>query len=161
MCKEAVAHKIDLLKQLGSVLQGTVKPCEFYSSSLLPCGSRDGTLTYARRSRSSVITQCSVQELYDQEKEFKAAVELAKTFERRRCNHRQPIPGDECVSSVVGERTLLVCLHLHLIGLTNTICRRDEQAPLRRRDPVSRASPKAPCHPCRPHCPHEPLRDDS
>ena len=57
-----------------------------------------------------MITQCSVQELYDQEKEFKAAVELAKTFERRRCNHRQPLPGDECFSSVVGERTLLTCL---------------------------------------------------
>ncbi|TBU35164.1 PIN domain-like protein [Dichomitus squalens] len=76
MSKEAVTHKIDLVKQLGAVLQGTVKP---------------------------LITQCSVQELYDQEKEFKPAVELAKTFERRRCNHRQPIPGDECLSSVVGE----------------------------------------------------------
>lgn len=28
MCKEAMTHKIELVKQLGSVLQGTVKPCE-------------------------------------------------------------------------------------------------------------------------------------
>ena len=28
MCKEAVAHKIELVKQLGVVLQGTVKPSE-------------------------------------------------------------------------------------------------------------------------------------
>ena len=26
MCKEAVEHKLDLVKQLGIVLQGTVKP---------------------------------------------------------------------------------------------------------------------------------------
>ncbi|PIL32042.1 hypothetical protein GSI_06746 [Ganoderma sinense ZZ0214-1] len=76
MCKEATVHKIELVKQLGSVLQGTVKP---------------------------LITQCSIQELYDQEKDHKFAVELAKTFERRRCNHRQPIPGDECLTSVVGD----------------------------------------------------------
>ncbi|KAM5535389.1 hypothetical protein V8D89_010911, partial [Ganoderma adspersum] len=75
MCKEAMTHKIELVKQLDSVLQGTVKP---------------------------LITQCSIQELYDQEKDHKPAVELAKTFERRRCNHRQPIPGDECLTSVVG-----------------------------------------------------------
>ncbi len=102
MCKDAMTHKIELVKQLGSVLQGTVKPCE----SCLPSihtPARDRTLTSARRSRSSVITQCSIQELYDQEKDHKPAVELAKTFERRRCNHRQPIPGDECLSSVVGE----------------------------------------------------------
>lgn len=28
MCKEAVYHKIELVKQLGAILQGTVKPCE-------------------------------------------------------------------------------------------------------------------------------------
>lgn len=30
------------------------------------------------------------------------AVDLAKTFERRKCNHREAIPGDECISNVVG-----------------------------------------------------------
>ncbi|KAI1797803.1 PIN domain-like protein [Ganoderma leucocontextum] len=89
MCKEATTHKIELVKQLGSVLQGTVKP---------------------------LITQCSVQELYDQEKDHKPAVELAKTFERRRCNHRQPIPGDECLASVVGER------HSDLVYYQNADC---------------------------------------
>ena len=28
MCKDAIAHKLDLVKQLGVVLQGTVKPSE-------------------------------------------------------------------------------------------------------------------------------------
>ena len=39
MCKEAVTHKIDLLKQLGSVLQGTVKPCEYIPLPFSPAGS--------------------------------------------------------------------------------------------------------------------------
>ncbi|KAI8995554.1 Fcf1-domain-containing protein, partial [Trametes punicea] len=76
MCKEAVAHKIELVKQLGVVLQGTVKP---------------------------MITQCCIHELYLQGKAQQPAVDLAKTFERRKCNHREVIPGDDCVSSVVGE----------------------------------------------------------
>ncbi|RPD63019.1 PIN domain-like protein [Lentinus tigrinus ALCF2SS1-6] len=76
MCKEAIAHKIELVKQLGVVLQGTVKP---------------------------MITQCCIHELYLQGKEQQPAVDLAKTFERRKCNHREAIRGDECLSSVVGE----------------------------------------------------------
>ncbi|KAH9944452.1 PIN domain-like protein [Epithele typhae] len=74
MAKEASAHKIELVKQLGVVLQGTVKP---------------------------MITQCCIQELYLEEKDHPDAVALAKTFERRKCNHRTPIPGDECLRSVV------------------------------------------------------------
>ncbi|KAI0669979.1 Fcf1-domain-containing protein [Trametes maxima] len=76
MCKEAVAHKIELAKQLGAVLQGTVKP---------------------------MITQCCIHELYLQGEEQRPTVDLAKMFERRRCNHREPIPGDDCVAGVVGE----------------------------------------------------------
>ena len=35
MCKDAIAHKIDFLKQLAVVLQGTVKPS--MSFPLIPC----------------------------------------------------------------------------------------------------------------------------
>ncbi|KAI0757076.1 Fcf1-domain-containing protein [Daedaleopsis nitida] len=76
MCKDAVAHKIELAKQLAVVLQGTVKP---------------------------MITQCCIHELYLQHKTEQPAIDLAKTFERRKCNHREAIPGDECLTSVVGE----------------------------------------------------------
>lgn len=76
MCKSAVAHKIDLIKQLPLVLQGEVKP---------------------------MITQCSIHELYMQGKDQQPAVDLAKLFERRKCNHREAIPGDDCLQSVVGE----------------------------------------------------------
>ncbi|KAL0580296.1 hypothetical protein V5O48_001713 [Marasmius crinis-equi] len=75
MCKEAIDHKLDLVKNLGTVLQGEVKP---------------------------MITQCCIHELYLQ-RDQQPAVDLAKTFERRKCNHREAIPGDECLTSVVGE----------------------------------------------------------
>lgn len=55
-----------------------------------------------RRSRFSVITQCCIHELYLQGKSEQPAVDLAKTFERRKCNHREAIPGDECLTSVIG-----------------------------------------------------------
>lgn len=76
MCKEAIDHKLELVKQLGVVLQGSVKP---------------------------MITQCCIHELYLQGKAVQPAVDLAKTFERRKCNHKEAILGDDCIASVVGE----------------------------------------------------------
>jgi len=76
MCKTAVSHKIDLVKQLGVVLQGDIKP---------------------------MITQCCIHELYLQGPSLQPVVDLAKAFERRKCNHREAIPGDDCLSDVVGE----------------------------------------------------------
>lgn len=76
MCKLAADKNIELVKQIGAVLHGEIKP---------------------------MITQCCIHELYLQGKSRQNAVDLAKTFERRRCNHREPIPGDDCLKSVVGD----------------------------------------------------------
>ncbi|KAL5535473.1 hypothetical protein ACEPAF_3567 [Sanghuangporus sanghuang] len=76
MCLEAVSLKIDLAKQLTVVLQGTVKP---------------------------MITQCCVHRLYLAGRTAQPAVDLAKTFERRRCNHREAIPEVDCLKEVVGQ----------------------------------------------------------
>ncbi|KIM85441.1 hypothetical protein PILCRDRAFT_817463 [Piloderma croceum F 1598] len=76
MCKTATEHKLEFIKQLGIVLQGTVKP---------------------------MITQCCIHELYLQGKLQQPAVDLAKIFERRKCNHREAISGDECLASVIGD----------------------------------------------------------
>ncbi|ODQ77847.1 hypothetical protein BABINDRAFT_163227 [Babjeviella inositovora NRRL Y-12698] len=48
-----------------------------------------------------MITQCCMQALYDSKNQ--EAIEYAKTFERRRCNHppTDPIPPSECIKSVV------------------------------------------------------------
>ncbi|CAO1613408.1 unnamed protein product [Sympodiomycopsis kandeliae] len=52
-----------------------------------------------------MITQCCMVELYGQEKEGKIekdAVTIAKSWERRRCNHREAISGIDCLKSVIG-----------------------------------------------------------
>lgn len=33
-------------------------------------------------------------------------MDLAKSFERRKCNHKQVIPGDECIAALVGKPLL-------------------------------------------------------
>jgi len=50
-----------------------------------------------------VITQCCIHELYIQGNLHQPAVDLAKSFERRKCNHKEAIPGNECIAAVVGE----------------------------------------------------------
>ncbi|QLL35088.1 hypothetical protein HG536_0H04640 [Torulaspora globosa] len=48
-----------------------------------------------------MITQCCMQSLYETNNQ--GAIDLAKTFERRRCNHppKEPKPPKECIESVV------------------------------------------------------------
>jgi U3 small nucleolar RNA-associated protein 23 len=55
-----------------------------------------------------VITQCCIHELYIKGKAFQEAVDTAKNFERRKCNHREAIPGDDCLADVVGEFPLFL-----------------------------------------------------
>ncbi|KAH8835321.1 rRNA-processing protein Fcf1/Utp23 [Flagelloscypha sp. PMI_526] len=66
-----------------------------------------------------MITQCCIHELYMKGKTGQTVVDLAKTFERRKCNHREPIPGDECLSSVVGPTNK----HRYVIGTQSTALR--------------------------------------
>lgn len=53
-------------------------------------------------SRTIVITQCSIVELYKLGKQEQPSVDIAKSFERRKCNHKEAINGTECIASVVG-----------------------------------------------------------
>lgn len=59
---------------------------------------------------ATVITQCSIVELYKLGPPAQQAVDVAKTFERRKCNHREAVPGDECIGSVVGQSQMFVNL---------------------------------------------------
>ncbi|CAE6352582.1 unnamed protein product [Rhizoctonia solani] len=75
-CVEVCQHKIDPMKQLATVLQGECK---------------------------LMITQCSMVELYKLGPSAQHIVDLAKLFERRKCNHREAIENEPCIESVVGE----------------------------------------------------------
>ncbi|KAG8762095.1 hypothetical protein FRC11_011172 [Ceratobasidium sp. 423] len=75
-CIEVCQHKMDPMKQLTTVLQGECK---------------------------LMITQCSMVELYKLGPSAQHIVDLAKLFERRKCNHREAIENEPCIESVVGE----------------------------------------------------------
>ncbi|KAI5948774.1 hypothetical protein KGF57_005172 [Candida theae] len=46
-----------------------------------------------------MITQCCIQALYNSKNQD--AINLAKTYERRKCNHREAIDPAECIKSIV------------------------------------------------------------
>lgn len=77
--QEAQRCKIDLPHRLAKILQGEVK---------------------------ILITQCCIRQLYNQGPDSTAALEIAKSFERRRCGHHpdeypEPLNTLDCLSSVV------------------------------------------------------------
>ncbi|POY71666.1 hypothetical protein BMF94_5361 [Rhodotorula taiwanensis] len=75
--QSCVTQKMDVMARLHDVLQGAVKP---------------------------MITQCCIQALYDAGEEAKDAVEAAKGFERRKCNHFKARKQDECMLAMAGEQ---------------------------------------------------------
>ncbi|RPD52518.1 hypothetical protein L227DRAFT_487450, partial [Lentinus tigrinus ALCF2SS1-6] len=52
---------------------------------------------------------CYLHGLYLHGKEQQPAVDLAEMFQRRKCNHREAIPADECLGNVVDLRRM----HMH------------------------------------------------
>ena len=55
----------------------------------------------------SVITQCCIHELYLKGKSHQPVTDLAKSFERRKCNHKEAIPGNDCILTVIGGSLLI------------------------------------------------------
>ncbi|WWD20899.1 hypothetical protein CI109_105377 [Kwoniella shandongensis] len=49
-----------------------------------------------------MITQCCMEALYKLGKDVQQTTNLAKTFERRKCNHRTALEPDECLKDVIG-----------------------------------------------------------
>ncbi|ORY89021.1 Fcf1-domain-containing protein [Leucosporidium creatinivorum] len=74
--QSVVQQKLDFQARLQDVVQGAIKP---------------------------MITQCSMQALYDAGAEGQAAVDEAKGFERRKCNHFKVRPEAECLASMAGK----------------------------------------------------------
>ncbi|WVQ86290.1 hypothetical protein IAT38_008458 [Cryptococcus sp. DSM 104549] len=50
-----------------------------------------------------MITQCCMEALYKLGKDVQRTTDLAKTFERRKCNHRTALEPDECLKDVIGQ----------------------------------------------------------
>ncbi|GAA6003383.1 rRNA-binding ribosome biosynthesis protein UTP23 [Rhodotorula paludigena] len=74
--QSCVKQKFDIQARLHDTLQGVVKP---------------------------MITQCCMQALYDLGSTAQEVVEVAKGFERRKCNHLKARPEEECLKAMAGE----------------------------------------------------------
>lgn len=75
---------------------------------------------YGEQDLIPVITQCCVEALYKLGREHQRVIDLAKRFERRKCNHREAIEPNECLKDVVGECTEQASYSFDRIWRTST-----------------------------------------
>lgn len=101
MIQDTSRFKMDLLGGLERVLHGKIKPSTFFGRN------RGGNPTISTDRISVVITQCSIRHLYTlpvPQSEKDPLILLAKSMERRRCNHHdldEPLSTLECLSNVI------------------------------------------------------------
>lgn len=76
----------------------------------------------ARITLNPVITQCCVEALYKLGKEHQRLVDLAKRFERRKCNHREAIDPNDCLKDVIGKLRSGAPQRLHPFLLSDSPC---------------------------------------
>ncbi|KAJ1903488.1 hypothetical protein LPJ81_003029 [Coemansia sp. IMI 209127] len=73
---EGVAKHLQVVKTLEDALQGKAKP---------------------------LITFCSIRDVRTDSEHRSEAIAVSKSFEKRRCPHKEPIPGNQCIGEVMGE----------------------------------------------------------
>lgn len=77
--------------------------------------------------RSAVITQCSIRHLYTAVPQSPSQIELAKSFERRRCNHHtldEPLSTLECISAVLDPKSSHTNRHRYVVASQDDAVRR-------------------------------------
>ncbi|KAL8894261.1 MAG: hypothetical protein Q9192_004473 [Flavoplaca navasiana] len=101
MIQDASRFKMDLVGMLERILHGKIKPSMLLNGDLCP------GITQITEQISTVITQCSIRHLYTlpvPQTEKDPLILLAKSMERRRCNHHdldEPLSTLECLSNVI------------------------------------------------------------
>lgn len=109
MVQDACNCKMDMIKFLEGTLHGTIKP------SMRALSTPPDDCTY----KTLVITQCSIRHLYDAVPKSDTHIEIAKSFERRRCNHHElerPLGTLECLSSVVDPKQSKTNKHRYVVA---------------------------------------------
>ncbi|ODN80046.1 hypothetical protein L202_03905 [Cryptococcus amylolentus CBS 6039] len=66
-----------------------------------------------------MITQCCMEALYKMGRDVQKTTDLAKTFERRKCNHRTALEPDKCLEDVIGQTNK----HRYIIASQSTALR--------------------------------------
>lgn len=93
--KTAEKQKTDLYARMADIFGGNVKLSRLAILTILETDADWMVI---------VITQCSIQHLYNGGQASQPAVELAQTFERRKCNHWEMKETDaECIQGIVGD----------------------------------------------------------
>lgn len=113
-------------------------------------------MRYAEWCFYPVITQCCIAELYKLDKADQPIIDMAKTFERNKCNHKPAIAGAECIKTIIGQSFPSVLRPPQLSSRDGD--RNKEQEPLRRGDPIRYATHAPPHHPRSPHRPYQTRR---
>ncbi|KAI9734209.1 MAG: hypothetical protein M1834_002309 [Cirrosporium novae-zelandiae] len=99
--QDAERFKMDLVGGLERTLHGKVKP---------------------------MITQCSMRHLYKLDPPSPHIVDIAKSYERRRCNHHElpePLSELDCITSVVDTKSNRVNKHRLVVATQEQELRRD------------------------------------
>lgn len=113
MIRDSCRFKMDLAAGLERTVHGKVKPstnlekrCPVHTPLTVP-----------------VITQCEIRKLYGNQSEpgAKEAIEVAKTYERRRCGHHpneypEPLGTEECLQSVVDPKETHQNKHRYVVA---------------------------------------------
>ncbi|RSM01063.1 hypothetical protein CDV31_011543 [Fusarium ambrosium] len=120
MVQDSSRFKMDLEPALSRTVHGKVKPSTSTSKA-----SPGRVLT------TSVITQCEIRKLYAKKNEpgVSAAIDLAKTLERRRCGHHpdeypEPLSTQECLRSVVDPKNSNQNKHRYVVASQDQEVRR-------------------------------------
>nr|ODO02109.1 U3 small nucleolar RNA-associated protein 23 [Cryptococcus depauperatus CBS 7855] len=78
------------------------------SQDVLLEGAKSGTdmpkqfVTIVQGECKPMLTQCCIEALYKLGKSVQKTINLAKSFERRKCNHRTTLEPDACLKDVIG-----------------------------------------------------------
>jgi len=113
MIQDALRFHMDLPKGMHSTLHGEIKP---------------------------MITQCSIRHLYNlsasvtdknttteqppvTQAQKTACIELSKTFERRRCNHEEPLSTLECLKAVLDPKDSGTNKHRYVLAVQDPLTR--------------------------------------
>lgn len=120
MVQDSSRFKMDLEPALSRTVHGKVKPSMSANNA-----NPEQVLT------SSVITQCEIRKLYAKKNEpgVSAAIDLAKTLERRRCGHHpdeypEPLSTQECLRSVVDPKDTNQNKHRYVVASQDQEVRR-------------------------------------
>ncbi|KAF4124051.1 U3 small nucleolar RNA-associated protein 23 [Geosmithia morbida] len=133
MVRDSCRFKMELAPALERTVHGKVKPSTLRTHPTIICffPFEGSSVRDSANIGEIVITQCEIRKLYGQNSDPGAAeaIEVAKTFERRRCGHHpdeypEPLSTEECLESVVDPKKSGTNKHRYVVASQDNSVRR-------------------------------------